>query len=390
MSSIARNSKFNIKIDYEKSKGSYIHDKNTGRSYLDLFGMYASLPLGYNHKVFDTEEFKQEMLRVSKVKTNNCEFTSDEVIEFDKLFKKFAGAEKSHIHYTCTGALAVEAAIKCCLQYKNFHYPKILSFHDSFHGINSYSSFITSRFGGVNFRLNGIPELFSIKIDKKIELVEKHLKSGDITCVIVEPIQCTAGDIYLGKDFLTSLQQICTKYDVPLIMDEVQTGFGATGKCWYHEHFNLKPDIVVFGKKTQVSGIIVSEKTSNIFQDDSAVKLQVTWDGDVVDMVRCKHIIKALQASEWLESIQERGTYLKTNIATLPNVIDVRNSGLIVGFDLTSGPFRDKIIDRLYKNGLICNSTGTSSIRLRPALNIDKKDIDIALQIFNKTFKECS
>jgi len=200
--SLARSTKFGINVDFEKSHGMYLHDRKTHREFLDFFGMYASLPLGYNHPVFKTPEFVDEYLRVSSLKVNNCEFVSDETLEFDNMFTDYAGVGiYKHIHYSCTGALAVEAAIKTCIQYKDFHNPKILSFHNSFHGINSYGGFITSRFPGVDKRLNGFPENFSMKINPDLHIVEDSLKNNDITCLLVEPIQCSAGDFIMIRYF---------------------------------------------------------------------------------------------------------------------------------------------------------------------------------------------
>ena len=134
MRNFARNSKFNIRIDFEKSHDSFLYDKNTDKEYLDFFGMYASLPLGYNHSIFRTDKYKDEMLKASTWKVNNCEFVSDETIEFDKLFSEYAGRGAfKHFHYSCTGALAIEAAIKTCMEYKKHKEPKIISFHNSFH-----------------------------------------------------------------------------------------------------------------------------------------------------------------------------------------------------------------------------------------------------------------
>ena len=202
MSNIARSSKFNINVDYTNSRGALLYDTNTQKEYLDFFGMYASLPLGYNHPVFESQEFKEEFLRVSSFKVNNCEFTSKEALEFDQLFEIYAGQGLfKHFHYTCTGALAVEAAIKTCIEHSGFKSPLVLSFNNSFHGINSYGGFVTSRFPGADTRLNGFPEIFSIKVDCNLDAVETQLKNKEITCVLVEPIQCSAGDIHQDKTF---------------------------------------------------------------------------------------------------------------------------------------------------------------------------------------------
>ena len=381
----ARNSKHNIKIDFEKSHGSYLFDKNTKREYLDFFGMYASLPLGYNHSIFKSEKFKKDFLNVSSFKVNNCEFTSDEALEFDRLFSNYAGLGLyNHFHYCCTGALAIEAAIKVCIHHSGYKFPNILCFDNSFHGINSYGGFITDNTYPAASKLKGFPQIFQTRVPFNLEIVEKKLKFNDITCVLVEPIQCSAGDIHHDKEFFTSLREICNKYDVPLIFDEVQIGFGSTGKLWYFQNLGIVPDIVVFGKKTQLSGIMVLDKVSGIFSRDNVTKLEVTWDSDIVDMVRCKYIIQEYERSQVIENCRKIGKYALEELKKISALKNVRGSGLILGFCLDSQEYRDIFIKKLKECGMIVNATGEKSIRLRPALNITGKDVETALHLIKE------
>jgi len=391
MRNIARSSKFNLNVDFKNSHGSYLFDKNSNRKFLDLFGMYASLPLGYNHSIFKTKEFEEEYKNVSSFKINNCEFVSDETLEFDNIFAEFAGRGIfKHFHYSCTGALAVEAAIKTCIEHQGHKEPKILSFNNSFHGINSYGGFITSRFPGADARLKGFPEVFSIKVEYDLAQIEDKMSQHDITCVLVEPIQCSAGDIHHPHAFYRELSELCKIYSVPLVFDEIQIGFGGTGKLWYYEHLDVVPDIVIFGKKTQLSGIMVQEKLGSIFAPGKGIKLEVTWDGDVSDMVRCKYIIKAYKQKNILQNVINQSNKLCSALKDIEFIKNLRHSGLIIGFDLTNQKTRDMIIKELYNHGLICNSTGSKSIRLRPNLAITSKEIEAALEIFRSINKKWS
>ena len=386
MNNIARNSKFNIKIDFEKSHDSYLYDKNTDKQYLDFFGMYASLPLGYNHKIFDTTQYKEEMLRLSKWKVNNCEFVSDETIEFDNVFSRYAGkGAYKHFHYSCTGALAVEAAIKACMEYKKHLEPQIISFHNSFHGINSYGGFITSRFYPATTKLDGIPEPYSTKLNMNLEEVYEELMKGRTTCIIVEPIQCSAGDLHHDRIFFVGLKELGKLFKVPIIHDEIQIGFGTTGHLWHYEHLKVEPDIVVFGKKTQLSGIMVKEEFGQIFDKQKCTKLEVTWDADVLDMVRCKYIIQAYEKYDILKNVIEQSDLLLSGLSQIRQIQNLRNCGLIIGFDMSTQTERDMLVRKLYTHGLICNRTGERSIRLRPNLNLSAPEVDMALEIFNRS-----
>ena len=380
---LARSTKFNIKLDFSRSHGSYLYDHHTQKEYLDFFGMYASLPLGYNHPIFNTSEFKEEYLRTASFKVNNCEFVSAETLAFDRLFVEYAGKNLfKHFHYTCTGALAVEAAIKTCIEHGGCRLPRILSFNNSFHGINSYGGFVTSRFSGADARLNGFPEIFSVKVDCDLNQVEEEILKNHLTCILVEPIQCSSGDRHHDKHFFQGLRELCNLYKVPLVFDEIQVGFGGTGKLWYFEYLDIVPDVVIFGKKTQLSGIMVREGFGEIFSPGKNIRLEVTWDGDVADMVRCKHIIKAYEENNILQNVCKQAELLKTGLSKFKQIKNLRNCGLIMAFDLKNRIERDKIVDGLFKNGFLCNSTADRSIRLRPNLNLSAQDVNEALRIF--------
>ena len=394
MNNIARGSIFNIKINFQKSNGSYVYDDNTNQSFLDFFGMYASLPLGYNHEVFQQKDFKEDILRCSHVKVSNCEFVSNETEEFDKLFSSYCckNGAFSNFHYCSTGALAVEAAIKTSLHYKNYTPPHVLSFKNSFHGVNSYGGFITDRFYSSNPRLKGLPEVFSTKCNFDLEEVESHLSNTEhpVTCVMVEPIQCTAGDIHHEVLFFKNIRELCTKYDVPLVFDEIQIGFGATGKLWYFEHLDITPDIVLFGKKSQISGLMVVEKFNGIFDKEHVNRLEVTWNADTLDMLRCKYIIKAFQTHNILENVIQRGNQLKDRLSKMNKISSLRTKGLIIGFDLKDAETRDKFMSCLYQNEMICNSTGQKSIRLRPILSLSENDAMRGCDLIEKTLNKMS
>ena len=391
MGNVARGSIFNIKVDFEKSAGSYLYDNNTRRAYLDFFGMYASLPLGYNHEIFENSGFHTEVRRCAHIKVTNCEFVSNETEEFDRVFTEYCSRDKfSNFHYCSTGALAVEAAIKACLHYKDYEPLNILSFKNSFHGVNSYGGFITDRFFSSKKRLAGLPEIFSTKCDYDLEQVEEHMSSptNPVTCVMIEPIQCTAGDIHHDTKFFGKIRELCDRYDVPLIFDEIQVGFGSTGKLWYFEHLDIVPDMVLFGKKTQVSGFMTVEKYNGIFDPVHVPRLEVTWNSDTLDMIRSKYIIQAYEKYNILDNVSSRGTQIMERLSRTPAISGLRSKGLIIGFDLKDTSTRNKFMKLLYNKGMICNSTGQRSIRLRPNLALTSDDALYGCRLIEESLNE--
>jgi L-lysine 6-transaminase len=406
MNNTTRKTQYGIKIDFEKSHGSYLHDKITNKEYLDFFGMYATLALGYNHPIFNSEDFKNRMLRIASCKIVNNEILSDEAQSFDKTFTDYVSLDGkfSHFHYSCTGALAIEAAVKTAIDYKGFVNPKIISFKESFHGINGYGGGFTARIGGAGERLKGFPGPFSwpqfknpimtyekgvlksnnedvISILNKVEDFIK-LENSQISGILLEPIQCTFGDKYFSETFFIGLRKIADKYDIPLIFDEIQVGFGGTGKIWYFEHLPIEPDIVVFGKKVQLAGIMVKEKFTKVFS--KPIRLEVTWDSNIVDMLRGEFIVKAYKEYNILDNVNAMSIRLRKGLEETKNLINIRNTGLLFAFDFESENLRNKFVNQLFINKMLCNKSANKTVRFRPNLSVSSYEVDKALEIIKK------
>ena len=175
------------------------------------------------------------------------------------------------------------------------------------------------------------------------------------------------------------IYEMAQAHNVPVIHDEIQIGFGGTGKLWHFEHLDMIPDLVVFGKKTQLSGIMVKDEYGKIFSKGKSTKLEVTWDADALDMIRCKYIIKAYKKYDILGNVNSRASEL---------VSELRNKGLIVGFDLPSVSTRDEAVYRMKENGLICNVAGSTTVRLRPNLAITQQEIKSGIEIIKQSVRE--
>jgi L-lysine 6-transaminase len=393
---------FKIKIDFEKSKGSYLYDGKRKKYFLDFFGQYSTLTIGYNHKIFQTKEYFNVIKKISHQKITNCEILSNESQNFKVNFKnKLSNAHFQHFHFCCTGALAIEAAVKTALDY-NKRRKKIISFKNSFHGINGYGGILTDRFEPVRQRLDGFPGEYFEKIDgpfylkqdklnqdlkKKINdcilEIEKKLKGKDIACILIEPVMATAGDLYYPVSFFRKLSKIAKKYDTPLIFDEIQTGFYTSGKKWYYEHLGIIPDIVVFGKKTQLSGIMVKKKFNQIFK--KSIRLEVTWDADLIDMVRFNFILKSIKNNSLKKNIKKFSDQIFRFLSSKSLIKNPRVCGYLIAFDMDTGKLRDKFFNELFKNGMLSNKTSEKTIRFRPHLMLNNDELNHAKMIINKS-----
>ncbi|MDD3297195.1 MAG: aminotransferase class III-fold pyridoxal phosphate-dependent enzyme [Candidatus Omnitrophica bacterium] len=360
---------FDIKIDFEKSHGSYLVDKNSQREFLDFFGMFSSLPLGYNHKIFD-KSFKKKIENISKIRMANNLFQSDELYEFENIFRKYIFSD--YTHYTCTGALAVEAAIKCAMEYKKVKNPMVLALDKGFHGINSWG-FVTDRHSSVTERMRHFPK--NSWKNLSIEEVKQHIKnndSGNIVAVVIEAIQCTAGDIYFTPQELLELQQLCKKNDICFIVDEIQTGFGVTGTMWYSTKIGIEPDVLVFGKKSQICGIVAREKYNECMVGPYR-KLEVTFDGELIDAVRAAYVLKAYEKYDLLDRANSNSKLFAE--ALKDKVLNYRSSGHLIAFDFETPSERDKFVKDCYDKKLLCNPTAEKTVRMRPNMAVSMREI---------------
>ena len=410
-------------IDLDKSHGSWIVDQRDGTEYLDMFSMYASGAVGYNHPyIVDNQDI---LGKLAINKTTLSDIYNVYYAEFLEMFNKYTVPKYlSHAFFIDGGALAVENALKAAFDWKkrfnlekgiNKNGDKVIYFNQAFHGRSGYTMTLTNtsdprktmyypKFDWfkvdnpyLSFPItDAILKELQIREQKVIESISNIINENpdDIGAIIIEPIQGEGGDNHFRTEFLLKLRKICDNYNIILIFDEVQTGVGITGKMWAHEVFDVKPDIISFGKKTQVCGMLASDRIynmkDNVFKESS--RINSTFGGNLVDMYRFKLILEIMCKENLFSNAQEMGSYLLKNIQSLTNefpgyITNPRGVGLFCAFDLPSTIERDKMISELLKEKVIILGSGDNSIRFRPHLNVEKKDIDLAFEKINMVCK---
>jgi L-lysine 6-transaminase len=221
----------------------------------------------------------------------------------------------------------------------------------------------------------------------QIEMALKQHK-GDIAALIIEPIQGEGGDNYFRQEFFQELRRLADKHEFLLIFDEVQSGMGLTGKMWAYEHYGIEPDIIAFGKKSQVCGIIAGERIDevqdNVFEESS--RINSTFGGNLVDMVRCTRILEIIKEENLLENAALVGKKLIGGLQEISHetgntISNVRGKGLMIAFDLRDQDHRDVMLQRLFDNGIIALKSGLCSIRFRGGLDTPETIVDNALEI---------
>ena len=408
-------------LDLEKSHDSWIVDKRDGSEYLDMFSMYASGCIGYNHP--NILKNKDLLASVSLFKPTLSDIYTTEYADFMKVFNETAIPNYlQNTFFIEGGGLAVENALKVAFDWKVRKNLKngiegkgyqILHFKEAFHGRTGYTLSLTNtdpiktkffpKFDWpridnpyLSFPLNeDVISSVEEKEKNAINQIKEALKnnSNDIAGLIIEPIQGEGGDNHFRSEFFKELKSLSIEHEFLLIYDEVQTGIGITGKMWAHEHFeDSLPDIISFGKKTQVCGVLAGDRLNEVenhaFKRSS--RINSTFGGNLVDMVRFKIILETIQEFNLLENAKTNGQYLLDEIIKLEEqfpafVINSRGLGLFCSFDLPSPDERDQLVQETYKNNLIILGCGVKSIRFRPHLTVTKSEIDFAINVLKKS-----
>ncbi|WP_407663709.1 L-lysine 6-transaminase [Mycobacterium shottsii] len=403
---------FDLVLDLSQSAGSYLVDARTGRRYLDMFTFFASSALGMNHPgLAEDEQFRAELLEAALNKPSNADVYSVPMARFVQTFVRVLGDPAlPHLFFVDGGALAVENALKVAFDWKSRHNQalgidaglgtKVLHLRGAFHGRSGYTLSLTNtkpvnvaRFPTFDWPRIDAPY---IRPDADMDTVEAESLAQaraafeahphDIACFIAEPIQGEGGDRHFRPEFFAAMRRLCDEHDALLIFDEVQTGCAMTGTPWAYQQFGVKPDVVAFGKKTQVCGVMAGGRVDEIVDNVFAVssRLNSTWGGNLTDMVRARRILEVIEAEGLVDNAAEQGRYLRAQFDELTKdlpavVLHPRGRGLMCAFDLPTTADRDELIQRLWQRVVIALPAGKVSVRFRPALTVGRDEIDLAI-----------
>ena len=409
---------FRIVLDDERSRGSYLYNAATDSRLIDMYGFFGSMPIGYNHPHFAQAEVQDELARAASIKVANSDVYSEGYAEFVETFSRVAGfAPLERYLFIEGGALAIENTLKAAMDWKvrkniaaghGERGTEILHFQHAFHGRSGYTMSLTNTdprktdlFAKFKWPRVSNPYIdFSLpEAEREADVIAREKKSEqeirqfidergiDIAAIIVEPIQGEGGDNHFRGEFLKKLREICDENEMLLIFDEVQTGLGTTGRTWCSQHFGVQPDLMAFGKKVQVCGVMagprLDEVPDNCFRLPS--RLNSTWGGNYTDMIRSTHFLRIIEKENLVENARVVGEHFLKALRDLqseqPIVTAVRGRGLFIAFDLPDAKTRDEFWKGLFDRGLLVLKSGDHSIRFRPALDITTEVVDEAIAL---------
>ncbi len=387
LNTLVYNSTFVYPLVIKGGQGCYIEDVD-GERYLDFTSNIASCPLGYSHP--ELNEIIKKYVGIGAHKIAGQDFYCE---EHSQLAEKLLSISKSNskLFFINSGAEAVENAIKIAYR-RNGPLPGI-SCINAFHGrtLGALAFTFSKEVQKTNF-----PEFPTKRIkfcisnnDPEIDTIHKIVNENKISFIITELVQGEGGVNVASKKFITNLNKVSKKYDIPLIIDEVQTGLGRTGKWWTYQHYNIKPDIVTIAKALQVGAVVFDKK----LEPPKPGVLSSTWGGGSrIDMAIGMKTIDIISKEKLLKRVNKSGDFLIKNLMELKNryniIMDVRGLGLMLGVEFLKKEIRDKIIYKLFKNKLLVIPSGVKTIRILPPLIITENEISKGLNIFEKILKE--
>jgi L-lysine 6-transaminase len=411
---------FDLVLDLNRSAGSYLVDARTGRRYLDMFTFFASSALGMNHPALaDDEEFRAELVEAAVNKPSNADVYTVAMAGFVETFARVLGDPAlPHLFFVDGGALAVENALKVAFDWKSRHNQKrgidpglgtrVLHLRGAFHGRSGYTLSLTNTkpVTVARFPKFDWPRIDAPYIRPGADMAAAEAESlrqaraafkaypHDIACFIAEPIQGEGGDRHFRPEFFAAMRALCDAHDALLILDEVQTGCGVTGTPWAYQQLGVQPDVVAFGKKTQVCGLMAGRRVDEIDDNVFAVasRISSTWGGNLTDMVRARRILEVIEAEQLFDRAAEQGRYLRDRLDELAEefpewVCDPRGRGLMCAFSLPTAADRDELIRRLWHRGVIVLPAGKDGVRFRPALTVSRAEIDLATSAVRDVLK---
>ena len=412
---------FHVVIDLEKSHGAVIVDALTGKEYLDCYGYFATLPVGHNHPGMSDEGFRESLMTAALANPANSDIYSRQFAGFVKIFRELAVPDDfRYLFFVAGGALAVENAMKAAFDWKVRRNlaagiegggERILHFRDAFHGRSGYTLSVTNTdpTKTLYFPKFDWPRITNPYIDFPMDERVVEAKEAEacaeieaafeadphgIAAILIEPIQGEGGDRHFRPEFFAKLREYADRYEALLIFDKVQTGLGATGTLWAYEQTGVTPDIIAFGKKTQVCGIMstrrIDEIEANVFHVSS--RINSTWGGNLVDMVRCARYLQIMDEEDLVGNAARVGAVMKQGLEALARdfeiVSNVRGKGLFLALDLPDGEARGRAVQACWVRGLAVLAGGARSIRFRPPLVFSEDDAARALAMLREVLGE--
>ena len=360
---------FDIAIDH--GKGCHVWDEE-GQEYLDLYGGHAVISVGHAHPHY-VEAISNQVAKLGFY-SNSVQNPLQK--EFAKRLGKACGYEDYQLFLINSGAEANENALKLSSFYNGR--TRVLSLEKAFHGRTSLAVEATNN-PKIIAPINANGHVTYLPIND-LPAWEAELSKGDVCAVILECIQGVGGIRMVSKEFIQGIRALCDKYDTVLICDEIQCGYGRSGKFFAHQWLDVKPDMITVAKGIcngfPMAGVLISPKFKPVYG-----QLGTTFGGNHLGCAGAIAVLDIMEKENLVENANKVGSYLiealtsEMKAGNLPHVVDVRGEGLMIGIELDI-PYKEPRTRLIKEQHCFTGCAGTNVIRLLPPLCISKADAD--------------
>ena len=358
-------------INLTRASGCYVYDEQ-GRKYLDLYGGHAVISIGHAHPKY-IEALSEQLKRIGFY-SNFVKNTLQE--ELAETLGAVSGYPDYALFLSNSGAEANENALKLA----SFHTgkKKILAFRKAFHGRSAGAVAVTDN-PSIRAPYNSTDNVVFVDINDA-QAVEKELAGGEYAAAIIEGIQGVAGIIAPSDDFLKQLREICSRHSVLLILDEIQSGYGRTGKFFAHQWSDIRPDVITvakgMGNGFPVGGTLIAP-----FIEARHGMLGTTFGGNHLACAASLAVLRIMSEEGLIENARQTGEDALNALRSLSGIMEVRGRGLMIGIEL-SVPVADMRRKLLFDYGIFTGGAANTIIRLLPPLCVGKEDMDLFINTF--------
>lgn len=355
----------------ETAQGSYVWDTK-GTRYLDLYGGHAVISVGHSHPLY-VERMKAQLERIAFY-SNSVKIPQQDILA-EKL-GRLSGYENYNLFLCNSGAEANENALKLA----SFHNQRkrIIAFNRSFHGRTSLAVAATDDHKIVS-PVNETEHIVFLPMNDAVALQQQM--SDGVCAVIIEGIQGVGGIHVPTTEFLVSIRALCDQHGAVMILDEVQSGYGRSGKFFAHQHANVQPDLITvakgMGNGFPVGGVLISPK----FEAKHGM-LGTTFGGNYLACAAAIAVLDIIEQEALIDRATEVGNYLMQELKKIPQVKEVRGLGLMIGIELHEPctQLRNRLL--AVHHIFTGSSSDKNTLRLLPALNLNKEDAGLFLDAF--------
>lgn len=360
-------------IEPVEAKGCRVWDKE-GTEYLDLYGGHAVISIGHSHPKY----VKSICEQASKIAFYSNSVLNSLQEELANKLGEISGYTDYSLFLCNSGAEAIENALKLA-SFKTGR-SRVIAFKEAFHGRSSGAVAVTDN-PNIQSPFNKGHEVVFLKLND-IDAVQEEVSKGNVAAVIIEGIQGVAGIFQPTDNFLKQLETLCKTHNVPLIIDEIQSGYGRTGKFFAHQYAGIKPDIITtakgMGNGFPIGGVLISPK----FEAKKGM-LGTTFGGNHLACAAAIAVLNVIEEESLVNNANMMGQYLQLELKKIKSIKAIRGRGLMLGIELQ--PEHADVRNRLlFESHIFTGGAKNGVMRLLPPLTITKEDIDMFLSELRK------